>query len=144
MQRSVRNVCAKFKVDRLRFFQTGARQVFTTHKSLASNFYHSQIFRVKCLPLSNLSRQVFIIHKSFASSVYHSQIFRIKCLPLTNLSRQVFTTYKSFASSVYHSQIFRFLDSIRVFSFFSFIFHLNKRNKKSTVKESHKKSMLKS
>ena len=30
MQQSVRNVCAKFKVDR---FRTGARQVFTTHPS---------------------------------------------------------------------------------------------------------------
>ena len=34
MQQSVRNVCAKFKVDPLTLshFRTGARQVFTTQK----------------------------------------------------------------------------------------------------------------
>ena len=32
VQQSVRNVCAKFKVDRLSRFRTGARQVFTTQK----------------------------------------------------------------------------------------------------------------
>ena len=32
MQRSVRNVCAKFKVDRMNRFRTVARQVFTTQK----------------------------------------------------------------------------------------------------------------
>ena len=30
VQPSVRNVCAKFKVDRLSRFRTGARQLFTT------------------------------------------------------------------------------------------------------------------
>ena len=32
MQQSVRNVCAKFKADRLRRFPTGARHVLTTQK----------------------------------------------------------------------------------------------------------------
>ena len=32
MQQSVRNLCVKFKVDRLSCFCTGARQVFTTPK----------------------------------------------------------------------------------------------------------------
>ena len=32
MQQSVRNVCVKFKVDRLSRFRTGAHQVFTTQK----------------------------------------------------------------------------------------------------------------
>ena len=36
MQQSVRNVCAKFKVDRLSRFRTGARQVFTTQKPFPS------------------------------------------------------------------------------------------------------------
>ena len=36
MQQSVRNVCAKFKVDALSRFRTGARQVFITQKLLPS------------------------------------------------------------------------------------------------------------
>ena len=36
MQQSVRNVCAKFKVDRLSRFRTGARQVFDTQKLFPS------------------------------------------------------------------------------------------------------------
>ena len=36
VQQSVRNVCAKFKVDRLSCFRTGARQVFTTKKPFPS------------------------------------------------------------------------------------------------------------
>ena len=36
VQQSVRNVCAKFKVDRLSRFRTGARQVFTTQKLFPS------------------------------------------------------------------------------------------------------------
>ena len=32
----VRNVCAKFKVDRLSHFRTGACQVFITHKPFPS------------------------------------------------------------------------------------------------------------
>ena len=36
VQQSVRNVCAKFKVDRLSRFRTGARQVFTTQKPFPS------------------------------------------------------------------------------------------------------------
>ena len=36
MQLSVRNVRAKFKVDRLSRFCTGARQVFTTQKPFPS------------------------------------------------------------------------------------------------------------
>ena len=36
MQKSVRNVCAKFKVDPLRRFRAGARQVFTTQKLFPS------------------------------------------------------------------------------------------------------------
>ena len=38
MQQSVRNVCAKFKVDRLSRFRTGARYVLTTQKH-----FHSEI-----------------------------------------------------------------------------------------------------
>ena len=36
VQQSVGNVCAKFKVDRLSHFRTGARQVFTTQKLFPS------------------------------------------------------------------------------------------------------------
>ena len=36
VQQSVRNVCAKFKVDPLSRFRTGARQVFTTQKLFPS------------------------------------------------------------------------------------------------------------
>ena len=36
MQQSVRNVCAKFKIDPLSRFCTGARQVFTTQKLFSS------------------------------------------------------------------------------------------------------------
>ena len=36
VQQSVRNVCAKFKVDPLTRFYTGARQVFTTQKLFPS------------------------------------------------------------------------------------------------------------
>ena len=36
VHQSVRNVCAKFKVDRLSRFRTGARQVFTTQKPFPS------------------------------------------------------------------------------------------------------------
>ena len=36
VQQSVRNVCAKFKVDRLSRFRTGARQFFTTQKLFPS------------------------------------------------------------------------------------------------------------
>ena len=32
VQQSVRNVCAKFKIDRLSRFRTGARHVLTTQK----------------------------------------------------------------------------------------------------------------
>ena len=36
VQQSVRNVCAKFKVDRLSRFRTGARHVLTTQKRFPS------------------------------------------------------------------------------------------------------------
>ena len=36
MQQSVRNVCVKFKVDRVNRFRTGARQVLTTQKLFPS------------------------------------------------------------------------------------------------------------
>ena len=36
VQQSVRNVCAKFKVDRLSRFRTGARRLFTTQKLFPS------------------------------------------------------------------------------------------------------------
>ena len=36
MQQSVRNVCTKFKVDRLSRFRTGAGEVFTTQKPFPS------------------------------------------------------------------------------------------------------------
>ena len=36
VQQSVRNVCAKFKVDRLSRFRAGARQVFDTQKLFPS------------------------------------------------------------------------------------------------------------
>ena len=36
MQQSVRNLCAKFEVDSLSRFCTGARQVFTTEKLFPS------------------------------------------------------------------------------------------------------------
>ena len=36
VQQSVRNVCAKFKVDRLSRFRSGAPQVFTTQKPIPS------------------------------------------------------------------------------------------------------------
>ena len=36
MQQSVRNVCAKFKVDHLSRFRTGARHVVTTKKRFPS------------------------------------------------------------------------------------------------------------
>ena len=36
VQQSARNVCAKFKVDRLSRFRTGARQVFDTQKLFPS------------------------------------------------------------------------------------------------------------
>ena len=36
VQQSVRNACAKFKVDCLSRFRTGARQVFTSQKPFPS------------------------------------------------------------------------------------------------------------
>ena len=36
VQQSIRNVCAKFKIDPLSRFRTGARQVFTTQKLFPS------------------------------------------------------------------------------------------------------------
>ena len=36
VQQSVRNVCAKFKVDRLSRFRTGVRHVLTTQKRFPS------------------------------------------------------------------------------------------------------------
>ena len=36
VQQSVRNVCAKFKIDRLSRFRTGARHVLTTQKRFPS------------------------------------------------------------------------------------------------------------
>ena len=36
MQQTIRNVCAKFKVDPLSRFHTGARQVFITQKLFPS------------------------------------------------------------------------------------------------------------
>ena len=36
VQQSVRNVCAKFKVDCLSCFRTGARQLFSTQKLFPS------------------------------------------------------------------------------------------------------------
>ena len=47
MQQSVRNVCAKFKVDRLSCFRTGASQVFTTQKPW--KLQHQILFKIHFL-----------------------------------------------------------------------------------------------
>ena len=44
MQQSIRNVCAKFKVDPLRRFRTGARQMFTTQKLFPSKTFPKKVF----------------------------------------------------------------------------------------------------
>ena len=38
VQKAIRNVCAKFKVDPLSRFRTGARQVFTTQKPFPGEY----------------------------------------------------------------------------------------------------------
>ena len=44
VQQSVRNVCAKFKVDPLSGFCTGAHQVFTTQKLFPSKIHLLNFF----------------------------------------------------------------------------------------------------
>ena len=56
MQQSVKNVCAKFKVDPLSRFRTGARQVFTTQKLFNTFKNH---------PLNIFSDQSIICQISF-------------------------------------------------------------------------------
>ena len=65
MQQSVRNVCAKFKVDR---FRTGARQVFTTHPSeipLTTKLQYQIRFKIRFL--TKLPSVKFLL-KSLASN----------------------------------------------------------------------------
>ena len=51
---AARNVCGKFKVDRLSRFRTGARQMFTTQKPFASEIpltmetiQHQILFKIR-------------------------------------------------------------------------------------------------
>ena len=74
MQQSVRNVCAKFKVDRLSRFRTEARQVLTTKKP----FYKRDNCNIK-FPLTN----------TFPNQTTICQIlFEIICLKSIHLWRQ--------------------------------------------------------
>ena len=65
MQQSVRNVCAKFKVDPLSRFRTGARQVFTTQKLFPSEIpLTNENCNIK-FPLNTLFDQITICQISF-------------------------------------------------------------------------------
>ena len=73
---SVRNVYAKFKVDRLSRFRTGARQVFTTQKP-----FHSEIPLTKETTTSNLN-------------IFSNQITIVKFLLKSLTSKQIYTREK--------------------------------------------------
>ena len=64
MQQSVRNVCAKFGVDPLNRFRTGARQVFTTQKFFPSEIPLTVKTNIK-FSLNTFSYQITICQISF-------------------------------------------------------------------------------
>ena len=71
MQQSVRNVCAKFKVDPLSRFRTRARQVFTTQK-----LFPSEIPLTMKTATSNFLEAYFLI--KLASVKIFFEIFDVK------------------------------------------------------------------
>ena len=60
MQQSVRNVCAKFKVDRLSRFRAGARQLFTTQKLFPSEIPLTLKTATSKFSLNTFSDQIII------------------------------------------------------------------------------------
>ena len=66
-KQSVRNVCAKFKVDRLNRFRTGARQVLTTQKP-----FPSEIHLTMKTTTSNSLQNKFLIKLSFVKFLLES------------------------------------------------------------------------
>ena len=71
MQQFVRNVCAKFKVDRLSRFRTGARHVLTTQKR-----FPSEIPQTMKTATSNSSQTHFLTKLS--SVKFLLEIFDVK------------------------------------------------------------------
>ena len=65
MQQYVRNVLAKFKVDLLSHFHTGARQVFTTQKLFPSEIPLTMKIATINFFLNTLSDQITICEISF-------------------------------------------------------------------------------
>ena len=98
-------MCAKFKADHLSRFCTAARQVFSTQKPFSSK-----------IPLT--------------MKMKHQILFKIRFLiklPSVKISFETFDV-----KQIYTREKSKYLDSIRVFPFFYFIFLL-KRNKQETL-----------
>ena len=108
MQKPVRTVCAKFKVDSLSRFCTGACQVSTTQKPFPSpipltmKMQHQILFEIS-----------FLIR--FTTCQISFEIFDVK---------QIYTRKES-----------KYLNSIMVFSVFIPFFCWNEISKKSSIKE---------
>ena len=94
MQQSIRNACAKFKVDRLSRFLTGACQVLTTQKP---KFLEPWKLQHQILFKNTFSNQIIICQISF-------EIFEVT---------QIYARKKS-----------KYLNTIGIFPFFYFIFLL--------------------
>ena len=118
VQQSLRNVCAKFKVDPLSRFRTGARQVFTTQK-----LFLSKIPLTMKTATSNSLKTHFLIKLQSAKFLLTS-----------------FTSNKSILK-----QKSKYFIAIRVFPFFISFFCWNEMNKKSSFnKRRHEKEQTQS
>ena len=80
MQQSVRNMCAKFKVDRLSCFRTGTRQVFTTQK-----LFPSEILLAMKTATSNSIETHFLIKIFFKSLTPNKSILDEKSKHLNSI-----------------------------------------------------------
>ena len=80
MQQSVRNMCAKFKVDRLSCFRTGTRQVFTTQK-----LFPSEILLTMKTATSNSIETHFLIKIFFKSLTPNKSILDEKSKHLNSI-----------------------------------------------------------
>ena len=115
VRQSVRNVRAKFKVDSLSRFRAGARQVFTAQK-----LFHSETTLTMKTATSN---SLFRIKKH----IFESKWLSAKFLFISLTSNKLILDQKS-----------KYLNSIRVFPFFHFIFLL-KWNKQEIFMRRHEK-----
>ena len=112
VQQSVKNVCAKFKVDRLSRFRTGVCHVLTTQE-----FFSTKIPLTRKLQHQIPSKHIFW-------SNYHLSSFFWKSLT----SNKSILEWKS-----------KYLNSIRAFPFLISFFCWNQTNSKFLIKEDRRK-----